>query len=198
MIPPDQLRSLDRDERAALLRELAAIQLPSRPATRGELRFRNAVRLIATTGAVVLVPWTAYLATTLPRREVTNHWRGAWVGFDLLVIAALATTAWFGWHRRQMVIVGLATSSVLLVCDAWFDVMLTQGPSRVVSVVSALLVELPLAYLFGRAVMNLVRANADLIWTLTGQTDDRPPLSRMPILNLVPQREGPDGAPRTG
>ncbi len=195
MIPPDQLRSLDAEDRAALLRQLVALQLPGRAATVAQVRFRNAVRTIVTVGAVVLVPWTAYLAVTLPRRTVTDHWRGAWVGFDVLVMVVLGATAWFGWRRRQLVLVGLVASSVLLACDAWFDVMLTRGPDRVLSVLTAVLVELPLAFLLGRAVLNVVRAQADLVWVLSGHTGASPGLHRLPLLHLLARAGDDDGVP---
>lgn len=193
MIPPDQLRSLDADQRAELLRQLVALQAPVREPTPAELRFRTTIRALVTIGAVVLVPWTAYLAVTLPRRTVTGHWRGAWVGFDLLLVAALSLTAWLGWHRRQLVVVGLTTSAVLLACDAWFDVTLTSGSDRVVSVIAALLVELPVAVLFARAVLNIERTNADRAWHGTGRTGPRPHLWRMPVLSRLVRTGGDDG-----
>jgi hypothetical protein len=187
MLSPDQLRALDHDQRAELLRRLVELQAPSSRPTPAQRRFRTTVRTLVTVGAVLLVPWTIYLAATLPRRSVTEHWRGAWVGFDILLIVALATTAWLGWQRRQLVAIGLVASSVLLACDAWFDVTLTRGPDRTVSLLTALLVELPVAVLFARAALNVFRFNADLVWSITGRTGERPPLHRLPLLGRLAQ-----------
>jgi hypothetical protein len=60
--------------------------------------------------AVVLVPWIAYLAVTLPRIYVTHNWDEAWVGFDILLLLLIASTAVVGILRRQMVMLtGFAT-----------------------------------------------------------------------------------------
>lgn len=181
MITSEQIEALDDDERAALMRRLAGMQLPPHERYATQRRFGRAVRGAVTIGAVVLVPWAIYLALSLPRRTMTEHWRGAWVGFDLLLASALAATAWWAWHRRQLVLVGLAASSVLLVCDAWFDVMLTEGAGRWTSLAMALLVELPLAAVFARALVLLQRANADIVWPLSGQQGRRPTLMRFPL-----------------
>lgn len=185
MITPEQIDALDVEERAALLRQLAEMQLPPTGGRAARRRFGRVVRAIVTVGAVALVPWSIYLALSLPRRTMTDHWRWAWVGFDLMMAVALAFTAWCGWHRRQLVTVGLTASAVLLTCDAWFDVMLTRGTGRWVSLAMALLVELPLAALFGQAVVTVERSDADLVWRLTGQRGPRPAVHRMPLGELL-------------
>ena len=48
--------------------------------------------------AAALIPWTVYLALTLPRRDVTAHYRMAWVGFDLLLVATIVLTAYFAFR----------------------------------------------------------------------------------------------------
>jgi hypothetical protein len=52
----------------------------SRPA------FRWLVRLVAVS-AVVLVPWAAYLADTLPSSISARHWPLAWTGLDIAMAA---------------------------------------------------------------------------------------------------------------
>jgi hypothetical protein len=47
----------------------------------------------------------------------------AWVGFDLVGLAAFAATGWAIWRGRQMVIACLLVTGTLLCCDAWFDVV---------------------------------------------------------------------------
>lgn len=48
-------------------------------------------------GAVVLVPWTTYLAGTLP----DDHGRLAWVGFDIALACCFAVATWLGARRRR-------------------------------------------------------------------------------------------------
>ncbi|HPU38033.1 MAG TPA: hypothetical protein PLS63_00560 [Microthrixaceae bacterium] len=185
MITPEQIEALTAAERASLARQLADIRLPQRQRVGPPPVFGHAIRVIVTIGAVVMVPWTIYLALSLQRRTVTEHWRLAWVGFDLLIAVALGCTAWWAWHRRHLVIIGLTTSAVLLVCDAWFDVTLSKGGDRWIALGMALLVELPLAGLFGWAIVALQRASAVVVWTLSGQDGPLPSVWRMPLIALV-------------
>ena len=54
--------------------------------------------------ALALVPWVVWLAWTLPERSVSEHYRLAWVGFDVLLCGALARTAWLAWRRSPFVV----------------------------------------------------------------------------------------------
>jgi hypothetical protein len=106
---------------------------------------RHAFDLLAMC-AVGLVPWTVLLATTLPQEYHVHHWQITWVGFDVLLIAAIATTAILGWRRRLSVVVSALLTATLLVCDAWFDVSLDLGTGDVwLAVALAVFVELPVA-----------------------------------------------------
>ena len=83
--------------------------------------FRWLVRLIAVS-AVVLLPWAAYLALSLPASVSARHWPVAWTGLDVVMAAGLAATAWLAVRRdRRMAFPAVSTATVLLV-DAWFDV----------------------------------------------------------------------------
>jgi len=96
--------------------------------------------------SVLLVPWTVYLAYDLPRRARTPHYNWAWVGFDVMLAAALIALAWTAMRRSDWLPVAGAWSAALLITDAWFDVMTapTNG-GFVTAVAMAGLVELPLA-----------------------------------------------------
>lgn len=61
---------------------------------------------------------------TLPSVYEVRQWRVTWVGFDALLMVAMAATALLGWLRHRAVIVSATTTAVLLICDAWFDVSL--------------------------------------------------------------------------
>ncbi len=93
-----------------------------------------------------LVPWTLWLAVTLPARHVAGHYDAAWSGFDIALAASLVATG-IGLLRRSLWTQGAAVAAAtLLVCDAWFDVLLaTPGSERVASIALALMVELPVA-----------------------------------------------------
>lgn len=97
--------------------------------------------------SVVMVPWTIWLAWTLPPEEVAHHYDLAWPGFDLMLIGGLATTGvWALRHSRYLGIAASATAA-LLVVDAWFDVTTAGARDRLASVGLAVLIELPLAAL---------------------------------------------------
>lgn len=96
--------------------------------------------------AVCLVPWTVYLAHTLPDRHDSGQWRVAWVGFDVALLCCFAGAAWLGRRRRRAAVPLLAATAALLFCDAWFDVLLDWNSSdRWVSVALAVFAELPIA-----------------------------------------------------
>jgi hypothetical protein len=119
------------------------------------MRWRLALMLASVT---VLVPWTVYLAITLPDRYVARNWVGTWVGFDIMLVAMLAATVVFGWRRRQLLFPTAFASGVLLVCDAWFDVLTSQpGADFVQALASALLLELPLAFVLIAGPLRLMR-----------------------------------------
>jgi hypothetical protein len=44
---------------------------------------RTAMLTLLAGGCFFLVPWTGYLARTLPAQHGTSEWRAAWVGFDV-------------------------------------------------------------------------------------------------------------------
>src|SRR5947207_1204549 len=91
------------------------------------------------------VPWVIFLAVTLPRRATFAHYRGVWVGFDVGLIAVLALTALLAWLARPQVALAATAASTMLLVDAWFDMMTTPRSGFWVSVLLAVLVELPLA-----------------------------------------------------
>ena len=96
--------------------------------------------------AVFLVPWTGYLARTLPDRFDTGEWRVVWVGFDIALTGCFAAAAWLGARRRRGAVPMLTVTATLLCCDAWFDVVMDwSGSDRWTSLAMAALLELPIA-----------------------------------------------------
>jgi hypothetical protein len=95
--------------------------------------------------SVILLPWTVYLALSLPGRQVSAHYNAAWAGFDVMLLVVLASTGYFALRRSRYLATTAAATAALLVVDAWFDVI-TSPPNQVPeSVLLAVAVELPLA-----------------------------------------------------
>ncbi len=146
-------------ERAALISRLSNHPPPAaNPPSRWLPRLVRELRMVLTVGSVVvLVPWIVYLALTLPRVYVAHNWDVAWVGFDVLLLAMLLTTGVLAFFGRQLVSVTAFATGMLLTCDAWFDVMTSHGGDTTVSVVSALVIELPLASLLVFSSLQVLR-----------------------------------------
>lgn len=84
-------------------------------------------------------------------RLLAGCWSLAWSGFDVLLAAMLAGTAWL--RRRGDARVGAlaGASAAMLVVDAWFDTSTSaKGWDSVTAVVSAVCIELPLAAVCAR------------------------------------------------
>ena len=108
-------------------------------------------------GSIAMIPWLVYLYVKLPDRYVAHHWTVTWVGFDILLVGFMMATAVLGYLRRQLLMLAAFTSGVLLICDAWFDLM-TAGPKdRWLSVTTALLIEVPLAIFMITGAHRIVR-----------------------------------------
>ena len=95
--------------------------------------------------SLIMVPWTVYIGESLPRRQLSPHYDLSWAGFDVLLLAALASTAYFALRRSRYLSMAATATAVLLVVDAWFDLMTTPSGQIGQSIVLAAVVELPLA-----------------------------------------------------
>jgi len=121
-----------------------------------------------------LIPWTAYLAWSLPGHFRAHNWRLAWVGFDVGLIVVLAYTAWAAWTRRQILAPTAIVAATMLICDAWFDVntsFATKGEA--LTIVTALGGNLPLALVFILLARRIMLRSAAALAEARG-TDDRP------------------------
>lgn len=136
------------------------------------------IRLVLMVGAIVwLIPWIAYLAVTLPDRYVSYNWTATWVGFDVLLLMFMVATVVLGLLRRQLLVLSAFTTGVLLTCDAWFDVMTAAPSDRWPSILTAVLVELPLAVLLITGALRIVRLTQTRLWLL----DPHTPLWQVPL-----------------
>lgn len=117
-------------------------------------------------GSIAMIPWLVYLSVTLPENYVAHNWTATWVGFDVLLVAFMLATAVLGYLRRQLLTLAAFTSGVLLICDAWFDLM-TAGPKDIwLSLVTALLIEVPLAIFMITGAQRIVRLTMMRFWRL--------------------------------
>lgn len=110
---------------------------------------------------VGMIPWTAYLAVSLPRHFDAHNWRLAWVGFDGAVIVVLAFTAWAAWFHRQILAPTAIVVATLLTCDAWFDVNTSfHTPGEVLTIVTALCANIPAALFFALLARHIMLRSA--------------------------------------
>ncbi|MGW7003528.1 hypothetical protein ACWGCW_12035 [Streptomyces sp. NPDC054933] len=116
--------------------------------------------------SAVLLPWIVYLALTLPQRQLSDHYRMAWVGFDVFLLGQLARTGLYALRERWRTKVThhAASSATLLCVDAWFDTTTSTSHDRPLAITLALLIELPLAALCwwlatGHADIGVLRLN---------------------------------------
>jgi hypothetical protein len=109
------------------------------------MQIRRMREWLALTAAIALIPWTIYLGLTLPQNYTAQHWVATWVGFDILLLAFMLATAVLGFIRHQWLTLFAFSTGVLLVCDAWFDVLTAKRGDFAVSILTAALGELPLA-----------------------------------------------------
>lgn len=123
-----------------------------RPAAEpGNAVFTDETRVVRWTGplfalfSLILVPWTIYIAGSLPAQQVSANYDAAWAGFDVLLALTLAGTAYFALRRSRYLATAASATATMLVVDAWFDVLTTPGVQRLESIGLAAFVELPLA-----------------------------------------------------
>jgi hypothetical protein len=137
-----------------------------------------------------LIPWTIFLAVSLPDQYRAHHWRLTWAGFDGLLLFAMSLTVYLAWRRRQAVIPASIATATLLVCDAWFDISLDLGtPDVWWSVGSAVLVELPLAAFFVNRALLLITMSIRQAYRQFGIDEPPPSLRRMPLFGLSREPE---------
>jgi hypothetical protein len=182
VIDESELRRMSKEARRELAHTLASIDPPHPrfdPANRRNLEFALFVTMIC---CVFLAGWIAYLTLTLPVHYTAKHWRGVWVGLDIVELAGFTATFLAAWKQRQILIFCMTFTGTLLLCDAWFDVVLSYGTSEArMSVLAALLAEIPLALLLFLGARRLMRITMKEVMRLEGLTGPVPPLWRVPL-----------------
>jgi len=120
---------------------------------------RAPVILVLGLAALLLVPWTVWLATRLPSRHLSPHWDVQWVGFDVALTATFAATVAALWRRSRWVPFLCTAAATLLLSDAWFDLSTARTNRELIWAVGvAVLAELPLAIICFAIVRRSLRS----------------------------------------
>lgn len=141
----------------------AAAAAPERP---GPPRVRLLRRLsprqagwALTAAGLAMVPWLFVLAVSLPAHATAQHWSVAWVGLDSLEALGLTCTGLLMRRRDPRASLTAAATAVLLLVDAWFDVLTAApGADRTIAALMAGGAELPIAALCAYLAMRLFPA----------------------------------------
>ncbi|MEV6067203.1 hypothetical protein AB0L82_11675 [Nocardia sp. NPDC052001] len=152
----DEIAAMSDHERRELI---ARLQPAGRGLPRPEVvRIHRRIRLtLMVGGSLILIPWIVYLAMTLPADYHARNWSLTWIGFDVLLVIMMSATAYLGWKRRVFLVLPAFATGMLLLVDAWFDIV-TAAPGDIwVSVGTALIGEIPLAILQITGALMLLR-----------------------------------------
>jgi hypothetical protein len=185
-VSDEQIAAMSPGERRRLIQRLARPADQLRPSQRAIGRRHRLRSGMLGAGMALLLPWIIYLGFTLPTQYEARHWTIVWVGFDALLAFMLAATALLVRLRRQLaVLTGFATG-VLLLCDAWFDILTAQPRDALLAAVFGLLVELPVAVMLIGNAVQLVGLMAARLWL----HEPGAPLWRIPLLAPVRHEPG--------
>jgi hypothetical protein len=182
------LQSLSDDDRRQLLRQLVDTEQhkPVKPGTSWKW---DLLLVVIIGGCILLAAWIGYLVVSLPAFYRAGSWRGAWVGFDIAELAAFATTGWAAWKRRQILIICLIVLATLLLCDAWFDVVLDARTAGFLgSLLSALLIEVPIAVIAVIVARRLLRLTIGQVIKYEGGRGPVPSMWKIPLFG--PESDG--------
>jgi hypothetical protein len=130
----------------------------------GLRRSRRLRIIVAGIAALLLIPWVFYLAFSLPSDHRIRNWDVMWVGFDVAELALLALTFWLSYRRRLMALLAGFATGVVLLCDAWFDILTSAPGDLWDAIAGAVLIEIPLALLLMSGAVRAVRVVPALFW----------------------------------
>jgi hypothetical protein len=164
VLTDDEIARMRPAERRELIARLAR---PLHDVVRDDAQLRRQRRLriaLAAVAAVVLVPWVVYLAFSLPGQHQVRAWGPLWVGFDGIELILLALTFWLSWQRKVLGLLVAFATGVVLLCDAWFDVLTSAPGDLWQSVLAAVVVEIPLAMILMAGAFRALRVVSALLW----------------------------------
>jgi hypothetical protein len=129
------------------------------------LRRQRLIRLgLSAVAVLLLVPWIFYLAFALPNEHAVRNWDVMWVGFDIAELALFAVTFWLMYQRRLLAVLTGVATGVLLLCDAWFDIMTAAPGDLWQSVAAAVVIEIPLAVFLMSGAFRAIRIVPAMLW----------------------------------
>ncbi len=164
MLTDQQISALSPTERRDLIVRLSRPlhEVVSDPSY---LRRQRRLRLgLSALAAVLLVPWILYLAFALPNVHAIRNWELMWVGFDIAELALFALTFFLLYKRRLLGVLTGVAAGVLLLCDAWFDIMTSAPGDLWESVAAAVLIEIPLAVFLMSGAFRAIRIVPAMLW----------------------------------
>ncbi len=143
-----------------------------RRAGRARLESRQLLSMSILAGVAMLIPWTSFLAVTLPSHFRAHNWSVTWVGFDAALMLVLIATAWAAWFRRQVLAALSVVAATMLLCDAWFDVNTAWGTHGVkVSIATALAGNIPLSLALLWLTRRILLGTAAVVAVATHRTE---------------------------
>lgn len=172
MLSDAQIAAMSPDQRRDLIQRLQRPLDEVFPPPMAR-RMRRTRLTMTAGGTIALIPWMIYLGYSLPANYVAQNWPATWIGFDSVLIGFMAATAVLGWQRRQLVVLPAFTTGVLLICDAWFDVMTARPAQLWLSLLTLALGNLPLAVLMISGALRIMRLTAERLWFLDPGTPAR-------------------------
>jgi len=169
ILTDEQITALTPDERAELISRLERpLNDLIDPEYLGRMRRIRLTLMIV--GSIAMIPWLAYLYVTLPDRYIAHNWTVTWIGFDVLLVVFMLATAVLGYFRRQLLMLAAFTSGVLLICDAWFDLMTASPKDLWLSLTTGFLIEVPLAIFMITGALRIVRLTMMRLRRMDSQT----------------------------
>ncbi|MFE3001963.1 hypothetical protein ACFXG4_44190 [Nocardia sp. NPDC059246] len=153
----EEIAAMSDDERRELIGRLRLP--PERLLPRPEVvRMHRRVRLaLMVGGCLALIPWIVYLGFSLPAEYHARNWSLAWIGFDIALVLMMAATAYLGWKHRVVLLLPAFGTGILLLVDAWFDIVTAEAGDVWVSAGTAVIGEIPLALLQITGAIMLLR-----------------------------------------
>jgi hypothetical protein len=177
----DELLALTDDERAEVISVL--VDLGGARAVRPDSRRRTRFLTLVAVCTVALAVWIVALGVTLPARETVHQWRLAWIGLDTAELVSFAVLAWAVARTRHLAIPAALVAGSLLLCDAWFDVVLSWNTGeRWESIVAAVFIEVPLAMWLWWVARRLVLLTITVARARLGVVGPTPPLRRIRLV----------------
>lgn len=126
------LGELSQLERADLLKRLQELAASEFTFSQHLLTARRWFIVFLAVCCLALIPWTIGLGLSLPRTYVATNRQVLWTGFDVVLLGCLSLTAWSLWKRRQILVPAAIITSVLLLCDARFDLLTANGHRQLI------------------------------------------------------------------